>query len=103
MIKLELLLHEDQIDTAKEALREIGIRKMILSDVKDYDEEHTHVESYRGSTYVIEFVQKVKMEILLNSEDMIDRALHILSVANIEAEVLLYPISKQFNITKRES
>ncbi len=103
MIRLELLLDEDHVETAKKALREIGVKKMLLSEVKEYDEEHTHIEGYRGSTYVVDFVQKTKMEILLTSEDIVDRALHILSVANIDTEAIVYSISNHYHVTKRES
>jgi len=103
MIKLELLVHEDKVDDIKDLLREIGIKKIILSEVKEYDEAHSHVEGYRGSQYVVDFVQKIKIELLLNEEELVDRALHMLSVGNIEAEVLVYNISKQYHVAKRES
>lgn len=103
MIRLELLLDEDHVETAKRVLREIGIKKMLLSEVKEYDEQHTHTEGYRGSTYVVDFVQKTKMEILLESDDIVDRALHILSVENIETEAIVYPISNHYHVSKRES
>jgi len=103
MIKLELLVHEDKVDEIKDLLREIGIKKILLSQVKEYDEEHTHTEGYRGSCYIVDFVQKIKIELLLNSEELIDRTLHMLSVGNIEAEVLVYNIGKQYYVAKRES
>lgn len=103
MIKLELLVLEDQADIAKTALREIGIRKILLFPVKEYDEEHSHVEGYRGTQYVVDFVNKTKMEIVVDSEEMIDRALHILSVEDIETEVFVYPIMKHHLVTKRVS
>jgi len=103
MIKLELLVHEDKVDEIKDLLREIGMKKILLSEVKEYDEEHAHMEGYRGSQYVVDFVQKIKIELLLNSEELIDRTLHMLSVGNIEAEVLVYNISKKYHVSKRES
>ena len=103
MTKLELLVHEDKVEEIKDLLREIGVKKILLSEVKEYDEEHAHMEGYRGSRYVVDFVQKIKIELLLKEEELIDRTLHILSVGNIEAEVLVYPISKQYYVAKRES
>ncbi len=103
MIKLELLVLEDPADIAKAVLREISIRKILLFPVKEYDEEHSHVEGYRGTQYVVDFVNKTKMEIVVDSEEMIDRALHILSVEDIETEVFGYPIMKHHLVTKRVS
>jgi len=103
MIKLELLVHEDKVEEIKNVLREIGIKRILLTEVKEYDEAHTHTEGYRGSRYVVDFVQKTKIELLLKEEELIDRTLHILSVENIEAEVLVYNISKQYHVSKRES
>jgi len=103
MIKLELLVHEDKVEEIKDLLREIGVKKILLSEVKEYDEVHTHTEGYRGSRYVVDFVHKIKIELLLNSEELIDRTLHMLSVGNIEAEVLVYNISKRHHVFKRES
>jgi len=103
MIKLELLIYEDKVEEIKDLLREIGVKKILLSEVKEYDEDHAHMEGYRSSRYVVDFVQKTKIELLLNSEELIDRTLHMLSVGNIEAEVLVYNISKQYHVAKRES
>jgi len=103
MIKLELLVHEDKVEEIKNLLREIGVKRILLSEVKEYDEEYAHMEGYRSSRYVVDFVQKTKIELLLKDEELIDRTLHILSVGNIEAEVLVYNISKQYHVAKRES
>jgi len=103
MIKLELLVNENKVEQVKDLLREIGVKKIVLLEVKEYDEEHTHMEGYRGSQYVVDFVQKIKIEVLLNSEELIDRTLHMLSVGNIEAEVLVYNITKVHHVFKRES
>jgi len=103
MIKLELLANEDKVEEIKNLLREIGMKKISLSEVREYDEKHTHLEGYRGAKYVVDFVKKIKIEVLLSSEEVIDRTLHMLSVANIGAEVLIYNISKSYHISKRES
>ena len=103
MIKLELLANENKVEEIKQLLREIGIKKITLSTMREYDENNIHVEGYRSSTYTIEFTQKIKIEILLNSMEAIDRTLHMLSVANIDADVLVYEIMKSYHISKRIS
>ena len=103
MIKLELLVNENKIEEIKQLLNEIGVRRINLSPIKQYDEDHTHIEGYRGSTYTIDFTQKTKIEILLNSMELIDRTLHMLSVANVDAEVFVYEVMKTYRILKRET
>lgn len=103
MIKLELLINENKVDEVKEVLREIGIKKISLSEVKEYGEEYTHEEGYRGTTYIVDYIKKINVSILLNSTDRIDRTLHMLSVANIDAEVLVYEVMQSYNISKRTS
>ena len=101
MIKLELLANENKVEEIKQLLREIGVKKINLYPAKEYDEDNIHVEGYRGSTYTVDFTQKIKMEILLDSMETIDRTLHMLSVANIEADVLVYEVMKSYHLSKR--
>ena len=103
MIKFELLVKEDKTDEIKTLLREIGIKKILLVDVKEYDEEHLHEEGYRGAKYIVDFTRKIKIEVLLNSVETIERALDMLTVANIDAEVLIYEIMKSYNISKQRA
>ncbi len=101
MIKLELLVNENKVEEIKKLLRDIGIKRITLSVMKEYDEDNVHVEGYRGSTYTIDFTEKIKIEIVLNSMEAIDRTLHMLSVANIDANILVYEIMKSYHISKR--
>jgi len=82
MIKLELLINSDEVDEVKKVLREIGIKKISLSEIKEYGQEYTHEEGYRGTKYIVDFVKKVNISILLNSTERIERTLHMLTVAN---------------------
>lgn len=103
MIKLELLISEYKIDTLKEILGEIGITKISTFEVKEYGQKKTHNEGYRGAQYVVDFVTKLNISIILDSTERLDRVLHMLSVANVEAEVFVYEIMQHHNISKRES
>jgi len=103
MIKLELLIDEDKVEEVKEVLREIGIKKISLSEVKEYDQNYTHEEGYRGTTYIVDFLKKINVSILLNSNERIERTLHMLAVANIDADVLVYEIMQSYSISKRAS
>ena len=103
MIKLELLINENKVEEVKQLLREIGIKRITLSEMREYDEEHIHIEGYRGTTYTVDFTKKIKMEIILDSMEIIDRTLHMLSVANVDAEVLVYEIMKSYKVSRRET
>ena len=98
MIKLELLVNKDKVVDVKELLTRIGIKKISLIEVKEYDEDNVHVEGYRGSTYVVEFSQKIKFEVILKSEEFIKVAIDTISQANIDAEILVYEIYKSRHI-----
>ena len=101
MIKLELLVNENKVDEIKRLLREIGIKKINISSTKEYDEDNIHIEGYRGATYTVDFTPKIKIEILLDSMDTIDRTLYILSIADIDADVLVYEVMKSYHLSKR--
>jgi len=103
MIKLELLISEDKVEEVKDVLREIGIKKISLSEIKEYDKDYTHEEGYRGTRYIVDFLKKINVSILLNSEERIERTLQMLAVANIDADVLVYEVMQSYSISKRTS
>jgi nitrogen regulatory protein PII len=97
MIKLEITVNTDNALHIKEALTKVGIKKILLLEVKEYDEDNVHTEGYRGSSYVIEFSKKIKLEIIINSEELKEMALDSIARTNIEVEILIYDVLK--NIT----
>jgi nitrogen regulatory protein PII len=56
------------LDDVKEALNEIGIQGMTISEVKGYGRQKGHKEIYRGAEYVVDFIPKIKLEIIVESE-----------------------------------
>ena len=68
MKKIEAIIKPFKLDDVKEALNEIGIQGMTISEVKGYGRQKGHKEIYRGAEYQVDFVPKVKMEIVLESE-----------------------------------
>lgn len=101
MIKFELLLNEDRVTDVKELLTKIGIKKLTLIEVKEYDEEHIYTENYRGATVVIEFHKKIKLEILLESTELINQAIDAINQANIEVEILVYEVLKSIHLNQK--
>jgi nitrogen regulatory protein P-II 1 len=68
MKKIEAIVKPFKLDDVKEALNEIGIQGMTISEVKGYGRQKGHKEIYRGAEYVVDFIPKVKIEIIVNSE-----------------------------------
>jgi nitrogen regulatory protein P-II 1 len=68
MKKIEAIIKPFKLDDVKEALNEIGIQGMTISEVKGYGRQKGHKEIYRGAEYVVDFIPKIKLEIVVESE-----------------------------------
>ena len=68
MKKIEAIIKPFKLDDVKEALNEIGIQGMTISEVKGYGRQKGHKEIYRGAEYVVDFIPKIKIEIIVASE-----------------------------------
>lgn len=66
MKKIEAIIKPFKLDDVKEALNEIGIKGMTITEVKGYGRQKGHKEIYRGAEYVVDFIPKVKMEIVVD-------------------------------------
>ncbi len=67
MKKIEAIIKPFKLDDVKEALNEIGIQGMTISEVKGYGRQKGHKEIYRGAEYVVDFIPKVKIEIVVEA------------------------------------
>ncbi|MCD4754526.1 MAG: P-II family nitrogen regulator [Deltaproteobacteria bacterium] len=67
MKKIEAIVKPFKLDDVKEALNEIGIKGMTISEVKGYGRQKGHKEIYRGAEYVVDFIPKVKLEIIVDA------------------------------------
>lgn len=68
MKKIEAIIKPFKLDDVKDALNSIGIKGMTISEVKGYGRQKGHTEIYRGAEYVIDFLPKLKIEIIVDSE-----------------------------------
>ncbi len=68
MKKIEAIIKPFKLDDVKEALSEIGIYGMTVTEVNGYGRQKGHKEIYRGAEYVVDFVPKIKMEIVVNDD-----------------------------------
>ncbi len=71
MKKIEAIIKPFKLDAVKEGLMDIGIKGLTVSEVKGYGRQKGHTEIYRGAEYVVDFLPKVKIEIVVE-EDMVD-------------------------------
>ncbi len=59
-----------KLDEVKEALQEVGIQGLTVSEVKGFGRQKGHTELYRGAEYVVDFLPKIKLEIIIKDEDL---------------------------------
>lgn len=67
MKKIEAIIKPFRLDNVKEALGEIGIKGMTVMEVKGYGRQKGHTEIYRGAEYVVDFIPKVKIEVVADA------------------------------------
>ena len=70
MKKIEAVIKPFKLDDVKEALVQAGISGMTVSEVKGYGRQQGHTELYRGAEYVVDFLPKVKIEVVVKAEDV---------------------------------
>jgi nitrogen regulatory protein P-II 1 len=70
MKKVEAIIKPFKLDEVKDALVEIGIGGMTVTEVRGFGQQKGHTEIYRGTEYVIDFLPKVKIEIVVKDEDV---------------------------------
>lgn len=73
MKKIEAIIKPFKMEDVKEALADLGIEGMTVTEVKGFGRQKGHTEIYRGSEYTVDFLPKVKLDIVL-SDDMLDKA-----------------------------
>jgi len=68
--KIEAVIKPFKLEDVKDALAEAGITGMTVSDVKGYGRQKGHSELYRGAEYVVDFLPKIKLELIVSDEDV---------------------------------
>ncbi|WP_414040894.1 P-II family nitrogen regulator [Acidithiobacillus sp. M4-SHS-6] len=74
MKKIEAIIKPFKLDDVREALQEIGLAGMTVTEVKGFGRQKGHTELYRGAEYVVDFLPKLKLEVVVEDE-MADRAI----------------------------
>lgn len=74
MKKIDAIIKPFKLDEVKEALNEIGIQGITVSEVKGFGRQKGHTELYRGAEYVVDFIPKIKLEIIV-SDDILPKVI----------------------------
>lgn len=106
MKKIEAIIKPFKLDDVKEALNEIGIHGMTVTEVNGYGRQKGHKEIYRGAEYVVDFVPKIKIEIVMTKE-RVDEALQaICDAANTgkigDGKIFVTPIEQAIRVRTGE-
>jgi nitrogen regulatory protein P-II 1 len=80
MKKIEAVIKPFKLDDVKEALSELGVVGMTVTEVRGFGRQKGHTELYRGSEYTIDFLPKVKVEVVV-ADTMVDKAVSVICLA----------------------
>lgn len=82
MKKIEAVIKPFKLDEVREALAELGVSGLTVTEVKGFGRQKGHTELYRGAEYVVDFLPKIKIEVVI-PEDLLDQAIEaVVKVAN---------------------
>ena len=106
MKKIEAIIKPFKLDEVKEALSEIDINGMTVTEVKGYGRQKGHTELYRGAEYNIDFLPKIKIEIVISNEKLISVIDNIKKTANTgkigDGKIFVYDASRAVRIRTGE-
>lgn len=107
MKKIEAVIKPFKLDEVKEALQEVGVQGLSVIEVKGFGRQKGHTELYRGAEYVVDFLPKVKIEIVLD-DDMVDAAIAaIVGAAKTEkigdGKIFVTPVEQSIRIRTGET
>ena len=80
MKKIEAIIKPFKLDEVKEALHEVGIKGITVTEAKGFGRQKGHTELYRGAEYVVDFLPKVKVEVVLE-DNLVERAVEAIQQA----------------------
>lgn len=106
MKKIEAIVKPFKLDDVKDALNGIGITGMTISEVKGYGRQKGHTEIYRGAEYVVDFIPKIKIEIVVAS-DQVDQVVDtIRNAANTgkigDGKIFVLPVERVMRVRTGE-
>ncbi len=106
MRKVEAIIKPFKLDDVKEALNEIGIHGMTVTEVKGYGRQKGHKEIYRGAEYVVDFIPKVKIEVVVETE-LVEKVVNTIQKAAYtgkmgDGKIFVIPVEQAIRIRTGE-
>jgi nitrogen regulatory protein P-II 1 len=107
MKKIEAIIKPFRLDEVKDALTAIGVGGMTVSEVRGFGRQKGHTELYRGAEYVVDFLPKVKVEVVV-PDDMVEKVVKaIIDSAKTgkvgDGKIFIYPIEQAIRIRTGET
>ncbi|MEP5153671.1 P-II family nitrogen regulator [Planktotalea sp.] len=107
MKKIEAIIKPFKLDEVKEALQDVGVQGLSVIEVKGFGRQKGHTELYRGAEYVVDFLPKVKIDVVLD-DDQVDAAVEaIVNAAKTDkigdGKIFISPVEQAIRIRTGES
>ncbi len=107
MKKIEAIIKPFKLDEVKEALQEIGVQGLSVIEVKGFGRQKGHTELYRGAEYVVDFLPKVKIEVVLSDDQVEGAEEAIINAAKTDkigdGKIFISPVEEAIRIRTGES
>lgn len=106
MKKIEAIIRPHLLESVKDALQALGVQGLTISEVKGFGRQKGHTEVYRGSEYKVEFVPKLKLEVVLDDE-LADQAVEaVIKTARTgkfgDGKIFIFPVEEAIRIRTGE-
>ncbi len=102
MKKIEAIIKPFKLDDVKDALHDTGVSGITVSEVKGFGRQKGHTELYRGAEYVVDFIPKVKIEVVVE-DDQVDRVIEAIEAAARtgrigDGKIFVFPVEQAVRI-----
>ena len=106
MKKIEAIIKPFKLDEVKEALQEVGLQGITVLEAKGFGRQKGHTELYRGAEYVVDFLPKVKIEVVVRDEDVdrcVDAVVNVARTGKIgDGKIFITPVERVVRIRTGE-
>lgn len=107
MKKIEAIIKPFKLDEVKDALAEVGLAGMTVTEVKGFGRQKGHTEVYRGSEYTVDFLPKIKLEIVVDDAQVSEASKAIIGAAKTgkigDGKVFVLPVEEAIRIRTDET
>ena len=107
MKKVEAIIRHFKLEDVKKALTEVGVKSMSVSEIKGFGRQRGHTEIYRGSEYTVDFLPKIKIEVIVKDEELdeaIDTIIEYAATGRVgDGKIFVYDVIDAIKIRTGES